>query len=327
MSYLGATMAMASPCRVVEEPRCHRNANSASSPRRQHGVFTLAASRSQPASPGRRCAVASSDGCGRRSCRGCTASPRSQADRLAPATDGAHAASTGGVSAGRAAGALHGLAGAPPADPRSSSFAAPRHRYARGGPHQSIDCRSGRPAPTSTASRATTPARTLIDLGGRLPRPPFEDVLDTAIVRRTRDRRSAPRPCRRALGAAPERVRGRPRAARRLVTRACTGGERVGSQGAARSCASSGCPSPRSTTACGSVGACGTSTSRGPRPRSRSSSTASCRTRRGACSTTIVRVRTISSPTAGPSSASPRRCSRDPERTFAPIAAAIVGKR
>ncbi len=88
---------------------------------------------------------------------------------------------TGGVSAGLAAAALHGLTGPPPA-PEILVVRAPRRRY------DAVLHTSCEVDPVDYLDvdgiRATTVARTLVDLGGRLPRAPFEDMVDTAIVRR-----------------------------------------------------------------------------------------------------------------------------------------------
>jgi very-short-patch-repair endonuclease len=91
------------------------------------------------------------------------------------------ALATGGVAAGLAAAALHALAGPPPAA-EILMVRAPRRHYDAvihtSRDVEPVDCTE------VDGIRATTVARTLIDLGGRLPRAPFEDMVDTAIVRR-----------------------------------------------------------------------------------------------------------------------------------------------
>jgi very-short-patch-repair endonuclease len=88
---------------------------------------------------------------------------------------------TGGVSAGLAAAALHDLA-ASPRRPEILLGRAPRrdlgavvHTTCALAP---IDCTE------VDGISVTTVARTLVDLAGRCPRGAFEDMLDTAIVRR-----------------------------------------------------------------------------------------------------------------------------------------------
>jgi very-short-patch-repair endonuclease len=88
---------------------------------------------------------------------------------------------TGGVSAGLAAAALHGLAGSPPEPevllgrPTRRGDGALVHTTSELDP---ADCTEVEGIPV------TSVARTLLDVGGRLPIGMFEDLLDTAIVRR-----------------------------------------------------------------------------------------------------------------------------------------------
>jgi very-short-patch-repair endonuclease len=88
---------------------------------------------------------------------------------------------TGGLSSGLASSALRGLTD-PPGTPEILLARAPRRAY---------DAVINTSCVIDPIDRtvidgipATTVARTLVDLGGRLPRAVFEDVLDTAIVRR-----------------------------------------------------------------------------------------------------------------------------------------------
>jgi len=88
---------------------------------------------------------------------------------------------TGGVSSGRSAGALHGLV-APPSLPEVTLRRAPRVAL-----RATVRTSSDLPDLDRTevdGIPTTTPARTLVDLGGVLPLAMFEDVLDTAIVQR-----------------------------------------------------------------------------------------------------------------------------------------------
>jgi very-short-patch-repair endonuclease len=88
---------------------------------------------------------------------------------------------TGGVTAGLPATAVHGLAGPPPRPevvvvrPTRRGGDAIVHTTSELDP---VDITNVDGIPVTTVSR------TLIDLGTRLPRPLFEDMLDTAIVRR-----------------------------------------------------------------------------------------------------------------------------------------------
>ena len=120
----------------------------------------------------------------------------------------------------------------------------------------------------------------------------------------------------------------RPRAPRCSVhPRPPSGRECLGGEGVAHRPGSADFPAGGQPPSCASVGGCATWISPGPTPRSRSSSTASCRTRPVGSSMTTERVRTISSPTDGPSSASPQTMlDVDPARTFAPIAAAVAAR-
>ncbi len=88
---------------------------------------------------------------------------------------------TGGIASGRSAGALFELV-APPPIPEVTTCRPPRL-------HLAAVVRTSSLLPASDRSMvdgipSTTPIRTVIDLGGLLPRDAFEDVLDTAIVRR-----------------------------------------------------------------------------------------------------------------------------------------------
>jgi very-short-patch-repair endonuclease len=86
---------------------------------------------------------------------------------------------TGGVAAGRSAGALRKLVPVPSVPEvlalrRSRTSVLAVVRTSSDLPERDRDVVDGIPT--------TSPVRTLIDLGGLLPRPAFEDVLDTAIV-------------------------------------------------------------------------------------------------------------------------------------------------
>jgi very-short-patch-repair endonuclease len=88
---------------------------------------------------------------------------------------------SGGISSGRSAAALYGLV-PPPPRPEVTLARAPRGQIA-------ATFRTSAELPELDRTEidgipVTTPARTLVDLGGVLPLATFEDVLDTAIVRR-----------------------------------------------------------------------------------------------------------------------------------------------
>src|SRR4051794_29910116 len=88
---------------------------------------------------------------------------------------------SGGVAAELGAAALHTLTDPPPL-PELLVRRAPR-RPLGALVHTSCDL-DAIDVVEVRGIRATTVARTLIDVGGRLPRTQFEDMLDTAIVRR-----------------------------------------------------------------------------------------------------------------------------------------------
>jgi very-short-patch-repair endonuclease len=87
---------------------------------------------------------------------------------------------TRGAASGASAGALYGLLPEPPqievTAPRAPRLELPAEV------HTSVLAKVD--VTTVDGIPATTPARTLIDLGGRLSAPVFEDALDTAIVQR-----------------------------------------------------------------------------------------------------------------------------------------------
>jgi very-short-patch-repair endonuclease len=91
------------------------------------------------------------------------------------------ALSTGGVACRRSALALYGL-WSPPPDPEV--LVARRARTATRSPQRSSDSLPPCDVTSVDGIPTTTPIRTLIDMGGRLPLSMFEDVLDTAIVQR-----------------------------------------------------------------------------------------------------------------------------------------------
>lgn len=88
---------------------------------------------------------------------------------------------TRGIASGSSAGALYGLL---PEPPRIEVTAARASRLALPAEVHTSAALDAIDVTTVDGIPATTPARTIIDLGGRLPRPVFEDVLDTAIVQR-----------------------------------------------------------------------------------------------------------------------------------------------
>jgi very-short-patch-repair endonuclease len=88
---------------------------------------------------------------------------------------------TRGVASGASAGALYGLLREPP---RIEVTAARASRLELPAEVHTSSALSEVDVTTVDGIPATTPARTLIDLGGRLPRSVFEDALDTAIVQR-----------------------------------------------------------------------------------------------------------------------------------------------
>lgn len=87
---------------------------------------------------------------------------------------------TNGVAAGRSAGALFQLLESP-ALPEVIAPRRPRQRLSAI-VHTTAELLAG-DRTLIDGIPTTSPIRTLIDLGGQLPRPLFEDVLDTAIVR------------------------------------------------------------------------------------------------------------------------------------------------
>ncbi len=93
----------------------------------------------------------------------------------------ARALSVNGAACRRTALALHGLLG-PPAEPEV--VVVRTRRTAARAPAPSTDRLPAADLCVVDGIAVTTPARTLIDVAGRLPRAQFEDVLDTAIVQR-----------------------------------------------------------------------------------------------------------------------------------------------
>jgi very-short-patch-repair endonuclease len=93
----------------------------------------------------------------------------------------AMALSTGGVACERSALALYGLWNAPGCPEVLVTRGA---RTATRLPQRSTDSLPTRDVTQVDRIPVTTPVRTLIDMGGRLPLSLFEDVLDTAIVQR-----------------------------------------------------------------------------------------------------------------------------------------------
>ncbi len=89
--------------------------------------------------------------------------------------------STGGIACRRSALALFGLL-SPPSE--VEVLAVRTQRTASRLPQRSTDCLPDIDVTTVSGIRTTTPARTLIDVGGRLAPTLFEDILDAAIVQR-----------------------------------------------------------------------------------------------------------------------------------------------
>jgi very-short-patch-repair endonuclease len=146
---------------------------------RQHGVFTLAQALESGYS---RSTVY------RRVAAGEWSAPAPQVFRVEPSSAAswrtatmAYTLSIGGAACRQSALALHGLFG-PPAEPEIVVLRT-RRTGARA-PAPSTDRLPPIDLTVVDGIRTTAPPRTLIDVAGRLPRARFEDVLDTAIVRR-----------------------------------------------------------------------------------------------------------------------------------------------
>jgi very-short-patch-repair endonuclease len=147
--------------------------------RAQHGVFTLAqvlASGYSRATVRRRVASGVWE----------ELAPRVYRVKVAPEVDWrartmATVLSAGGVACRRSALALYGLANPPPSP---EVLVVRRARTASRRPQRSTDSLPQCDITRVDRIPATTPARTLIDVGGRLPLAAFEDVFDTAIVQR-----------------------------------------------------------------------------------------------------------------------------------------------
>ena len=124
----------------------------------------------------------------------------------------ARALSVNGVASHTSAGVLYGLL------PERDAVELTVRREAR--TRSCSDCHSTTCLPPCDVTSVdeipcTAPARTLLDLGGSLPRAQFEDVLDVALIRRLVTPPRLAAACRRPLGATPIRLRRHARAPRR----------------------------------------------------------------------------------------------------------------